>query len=328
MVDLITKYLNDELTKEEWEELKVWLNKNSTNKTSLNKLQSYLNVHDDEVENMKAMIWKELQEEAPAPNVDNKRHKINCWSTYLKAAAILVVALGFVFLFYSTRQQPEAFSLVNIIEKSSPAGAKKTTRLPDNSIVTLNSDSKIAFPERFSDNERIVSLEGEAFFEVSHNPEKPFYVQLDGEVIKVLGTSFNVKSYPGDSMIYVSVATGKVSFTSATGKEAVLASDQMVTYTDLSHEMIVSDVDKLESFGWKDRILYFRNKPFNEVISELERWYGVEIEVKGRFSHIGTFSGEFEDETLETVLNGLSFVYQFDFSIDKKQVALNKKHKQ
>ncbi|MAX24026.1 MAG: hypothetical protein CMJ19_05925 [Phycisphaeraceae bacterium] len=147
---------------------------------------------------------------------------------------------------------------------------------------------------------------------------------MNGNKVRVLGTSFNIRSYPKDSLIQVSVATGKVSYTIPTGESVILNPDQGATH-DLTKGSLVTDhVDKLQAFGWKDNIIYFRSATFEQVLLELERWYGVDIAAKGNYQQIGKFSGEFRDETLSQVLNGLSFIYKFDFKIEGTSVTLNK----
>ncbi|MFY0598929.1 MAG: DUF4974 domain-containing protein [Cyclobacteriaceae bacterium] len=324
MEHLIFKYLNDELSQDEWEELRAWLNKSSSNRTALNKLQAYSSIEKNELEEMRELIWNELQlQEDLSHNDAAKRNRVNL-TFFLKVAAVLVLVsmVSFFVYDYNKQSQSEQIGEIAMVHKVAPSGMKKITRLPDNSKVILNSGSTISFPEKFEADSRVVTLSGEAYFEIEHDPTKPFLVKFGGDVVRVLGTSFNIRTYPDDDHTYVSVATGKVSFTSSTGDHAVLKPEQMVTFNKEEKKMTIGLVDRTQSFGWKNKIIYFKNRPFQEIVKELERWYGVSIQVDRDYSDIGTFSGEFNDSTLEEVLTGLSFVYRFDFEIKKNNVSL------
>jgi transmembrane sensor len=249
---------------------------------------------------------------------------------FINIAASITLLLGGL-LYYLTDasffEQSKDLAKVNLVLKEAPWGSKLTTRLPDGSMVTLNSGSSISFPEKFSENVREISLVGEAYFEVERNPNKPFIVKMNlKDEVRVLGTSFDIKSYPEDRMVQVSVATGKVSYTSPNGEAVILLPNEMATYLPSSGEITLDKVDIIQSFGWKDKMLYFKNTKFTDIIKELERWYGVEIQANETYEHIGTFSGNFKNESLTEVLKGLSFVYQFDFTIENNQVTLTKTH--
>ncbi|MEQ9221746.1 MAG: DUF4974 domain-containing protein [Cyclobacteriaceae bacterium] len=256
-----------------------------------------------------------------------KQKQVRIWRPLSIAASIALIAVSiFVFLKEPEVQEMEEVFTVTTIQKEAPLGRKITTRLPDGSVVTLNAGSQITFPDQFHGDLREISLIGEAFFEVEHNPEKPFIVTMNGDIVRVLGTSFNIRSYPEDSLVQVSVATGSVSYSIPSGASVILKPDQLATYDLTQGSLVTGSVDKLQAYGWKDQIIYFESTSFDKVITELKRWYGVEFEVHGRYQHIGKFSGEFRNETLSQVLNGLSFIYKFDYRIEGTKVTLTKKN--
>lgn len=239
----------------------------------------------------------------------------------LKIAATIAILLASTLLFLFLSKNNDVQVADNIV-KESPYGSKLTTMLPDGSIVRMNSGSNIVYPESFSEDNRTVELNGEAFFEVKHNPDKPFYVKMNGQQVRVLGTSFNIRSYDDEKTIEVAVATGKVSYNMSNGEEVILSPTQMVNHnpTDGSYTKLI--VDERKIYGWKNDILSFKNNSFEEIKKELERWYGTEIIVEGKIQ--GTYSGEFENETLRDVMKGLSFVFRFDFEIKSKKVYVRK----
>ncbi|CAM9903977.1 unnamed protein product [Chrysoparadoxa australica] len=249
---------------------------------------------------------------------------IQTWK-FLGIAASILLILGFAFYGISLDPPVKDLNPITTIHKQAPLGSRVTTKLPDGSIVTLNSGSQITFPSEFEHDNREVKLTGEAFFEVVRNPEKPFYVKMNGNQVQVLGTSFNVRSYPQDDQVKVSVATGLVSYTAPSGEKVILSKDEEAVYSNKEGKLNKSTVKRIQAFGWKDKILFFDSMPFDEIILELERWYGVKVkvEVDGNPGNRGPYSGEFYNASLEEVLNGLSFVYRFNYSIKGNQVMLN-----
>lgn len=243
------------------------------------------------------------------------------WRPMAAAASVAIAILGFAF--FQNKQVAtvrENEVRLNWKEKEVPYGRKMTTRLPDKSVVTLNAGSRIAFPEVFADSIREIRLSGEAFFQVERDPDRPFVVKINGNHVKVLGTSFNVRAYPEEHQVEVAVASGLVAYSTISGNQVILEADEMAIHD--SQGLITGHVNKMEAFGWKDKILYFNKSSFNQVKAELQKWYGIEIISDGDFSVHGTFSEQFNNPSLKEVLNGLSFLYRFKYEIDGDQVTL------
>ncbi|MEP4134946.1 MAG: FecR domain-containing protein, partial [Cyclobacteriaceae bacterium] len=231
------------------------------------------------------------------------------------AASVLTVLSTVFYLSYEQvigNQSPSDVSAVQMIIKKSSFGQKITTRLPDGTVVTLNAGSELQFPDQFQGDSRNVSLKGEAFFDVKHNPEKPFLVHTSDDQVRVLGTSFNIRSYSEDSAVFVSVATGRVAYSIPSGDQVILSPNQMATHNLSKNNLHVGEVDYLQSFGWKDKIIYFKSASLDDIIVELERWYGVKIALNGEFGSAGRFTGRFENLPLEEVLIGLSYEFEFN----------------
>ncbi|MEQ9441725.1 MAG: FecR domain-containing protein [Cyclobacteriaceae bacterium] len=242
------------------------------------------------------------------------------WKYTVVAASVMLAILSILFLIDYTSTTPES-STGNLVVKEAPPGSKLTTRLPDGSTITLNSGSTVSFPEAFLGNSRTVQLSGEAFFDVEHNPAKPFYVQFRDQEVKVLGTSFSVRCYDAESYTQVAVATGKVAYAHNLSDEIILLPNEKASLAIGSSQFKREKVNALADFGWRDRILYFESSTFEEIKTELQRWYGVSIQ-NSDLNPSGTYSGKFQDASLKEVLTGLSFIYRFDFTIEKDQVIL------
>ena len=279
-------------------------------------------------------VYDQILEGIVAHNADKKHTKgiYEYWKP-LAAAVIAIAVLAGAFFFKDITVQ-EKVPLAEVIWKQKEAlhGQKITTRLPDKTIVTLNAGSGITFPETFSDSIREVRLSGEAFFQVEKDVDKPFLVRVNGNYVKVLGTSFNVRAYSDEDKVKVAVATGRVAYSTQSGEQVTLEPDEMAIHDEQGQSLVTEKVNKLEVFGWKDKILYFNKSSFDEIRAKLEKWYGIEITVRGEFPSGAkgipsekTFSGQFHNPSLNEVLNGLSFLYRFDFETEGKHALLTPK---
>lgn len=189
-----------------------------------------------------------------------------------------------------------------------PSGKTMKITLPDGSRVHMASGSRLVFPTRFRENaRRMVSLQGEAYFEVEHNESSPFTVDCDHFETKVLGTTFNVRNVSG-STPEVTLVNGRVAVTS--GKlEVVLKPEQMASLSD-NGEITVSQADIDVVTSWKDGTFYFDGQSMRDILLEVGRWYNMDVVFVSR-EHIGDkihFNAERSWSAKETIdcLNQLS----------------------
>ncbi len=162
-----------------------------------------------------------------------------------------------------------------MIEIVTPAAKRMTITLIDGTKVMLNSNSKIRFPGNFSKNSREVYAEGELFFEVARDNEKPFIVNINETKVTVLGTSFNVRAYPGENSVKTTLCTGKVQF-SAENISLTLAPGEQSVYQNTEKTIEKHSVDVYDYTAWKDGVTYFNNKSLSEIMYNLSMWYGFE----------------------------------------------------
>lgn len=206
--------------------------------------------------------------------------------------------------------------------KSNPIGQKSIIQLADGSKVVLNADSELKFLDNFGQVHREIYLKGEAFFEVAPDSLLPFTVYSGESVTMALGTSFNINSYDSKK-VQIQLATGKVKVIHedkekepvylAPGEEVIVEADQKL------HK---GNFDPNKAFLWKNGVLRFDSSAFRDVLSDLERWYGVDIEVFHRPRQDLKISGEFKNTSLSAVLESLGYAYSFDYSIDNKNVSI------
>ncbi|MEN7549810.1 FecR domain-containing protein [Rapidithrix thailandica] len=248
------------------------------------------------------------------------------WQSW--AAAILLVVVASAIFFWNQSQRNDVAEVTPPLEyiiKETPTGQRSTISLSDGTVIKLNSESRLRIPKNYSADQRKVYLEGEAFFEVAKDSLHPFRI-LSGKVeTKVLGTSFNIRAYPEASQIQVAVVTGKVqvSTTKDASQEALmLTPNEMGVFNKGDHLLSKTGFDSRKMISWKDDIIYFYKDDLSEVVTKLERWYGVDIEVHNNANTRNLFKGSFQDESLENVLMGLSEIVPFDYQFQEGKVFI------
>ena len=158
-----------------------------------------------------------------------------------------------------------------------PRGGEYKLELADGTLVWLNSDSELRYPVKFAGSQRDVWLKGEGYFEVSKNPEKPFRVVVDDMIVKVLGTSFNINAYKDRGNILTTLVSGKVDIQDMSGKSLVVMSPNQ--QVDFRHGKIssVQGVDITRFVSWIDGKFYFNDMTLENIMSQLQRWYDIEV---------------------------------------------------
>lgn len=182
-------------------------------------------------------------------------------------------------------------------------GGKSRMVLPDGTAVWLHGTTTISYPSIFEGASRKVSVTGEAYFEVTKDPSRPFLINaLDQLEVKVLGTKFNVTAFPADENIVVSLNEGAVQLTAQTASCLMEPGDE-ATYHKKTHELTVqknTDVD-YQSL-WKATKIQFTNETLGNIVVKLEKWYGVKIEVDKQLASRYSYTFTLRDEPLEEIL--------------------------
>jgi transmembrane sensor len=202
---------------------------------------------------------------------------------------------------------------------STPNGGEYRVTLSDGSMVMLNAGSKLSFPTDFRGSERRVYVEGEAFFKVAKNPLKPFIVSVAGNEIKVLGTQFNVSSYPEDEGTLTTLLEGSIRFTNANKDELVLKPNQQVIARhgklDLQH------VSAEDFNAWTKEEFLFNDAPLSIVMQKLARWYNVEVDVKS-IPQKNLYLKISRKADIDAVLDAISTATAYRFKISANKIVL------
>ena len=235
---------------------------------------------------------------APALPVRQWRLRLARPAQLAAIVLLLVSVLGGAY-FYPRPAPALAYRLYR-----TPAGQPQRLRLADGSVVTLAPQSQLRYPARFTGSSREVYLEGEAFFEVSKDPRRPFRVHSGAWVTQVLGTRFNVSAVPGARQMAVSLVEGKVQVTDKQDKY-LLAPGQQLRTERATGRIYRQAFDRRQVLAWRSSKLVFQNEKLADVASQLERRYGVKLVFADSATAEVRLWATFDDEPLPRVLDAL-----------------------
>ncbi|MCM4168376.1 hypothetical protein KCTC52924_01946 [Arenibacter antarcticus] len=213
-------------------------------------------------------------------------------------------------------------------ELSVPYGKKFEVELSDGTIVYVNSGSVLRYPISFAaENFREVSLKGEAFFNVTENKELPFIVKTGAVNVRVLGTEFNVSAYSEDRQTSTVLVSGSVQLydSISTEKNRInlhLVPGQRGTWSKERLDFNIDKVDTSLYISWLQGKLIFRDVPFKQIRKQLERRYNVTIINTNEDLDNNTFSANFEEESIEEILEILDRTYGIDYSMEENQIII------
>jgi ferric-dicitrate binding protein FerR (iron transport regulator) len=351
--DLAVKLLSDKATGDEHKLLKDWIDKEPRNKAYFNQIRAAWRISPSVGSNcFNAVIaWNKA---SLSINKDFKRKTL--WKRYSIAAIWLLSFFcggSLTYMFYRNAVKAGTLLQSSINEVTAPKGSKSELLLPDGTHVWLNAGSKLRYPQSYNTKSREVYLEGEAYFNVKTNPEKPFIVKTSDLNVKAYGTIFNVKAYPEEKTITATLVEGKIKII-GTGPdmsrfEVPLAPKQKFTFTkkpvssklqrktdpvDLQEKtdsadakpdpIIIEDIAETKLYtSWKDKSWYIEREELDKLIVMLERRYNVVFicnlqELKGY-----KISGTIRNETLEQVLDFLKLTVPLKYIIDEGIVTIN-----
>jgi ferric-dicitrate binding protein FerR (iron transport regulator) len=278
---------------------------------------------------------KELQKDNRLKSLrKNKRLRMTFW---VRWAAIISLPLSLLAIAYLLTNRPkqlnnatpflQGLSDSEIEKRINPKGQKSALLLSDGTKVWLNADSRLDYSKTFGSTiTREVYLEGEAFFEVAPNKSKPFIVHTTDISVKVLGTAFNVKSYPNERTIETTLVHGKVNIYKKGEDKAngglILRPNQRAVFTRESNTVNVEQVLADRATSWRLEKLIFDETPLYDVIPELERWYDVTIHIENRSNLNCGLTAEIEEERLEDVLKLLATTHQISYTFSDKEVFI------
>lgn len=308
---LLNKRFTGEIKASELEMLTGWINQSEDNARLAQQFQ---------------LLWEKSTETRPALSLDmdaefrqvqSRMHTadksparvvpLGNWA--FRAAAAIAVILVSVWGI----QQLMPVSATMLIEHASGQGKRQIT-LPDGTVVWLRQNAKLEYPAVFADAQRLVKLDGEAYFEVAHRPHQPFRVELpENGKVEVLGTRFNVRTNKDATSILV--RDGKVRYTpDPKSKGVLLTGGDKAIYQIQQSEVRLSKVRTFNELAWQAGGLEFVRTPLKDVISDLEDFYAVSIILRNTEMRQCLHTAPLTNQPIEDVLQSLALTYQFQIS--------------
>lgn len=323
--ETLTKYVTGQCSHREEEVIHEWMQMDSKHEEFvlfLRKIWTNSSQPDDDWD--VDASWERLNEEYDLPfarkqlSVTRKRYKNGWyrWAAVAASAAIVVFTLFSLDLILPGEPTDEV-AYREIITNN---GQRTHLNLNDGSTVVLNAGSKLILPETFNGlSSRDIQLTGEAWFEVAHDPDRPFTVYTKNAITKVLGTKFQVTSYPEDNRMQVVVTEGKVAIQ---GLENSYDSAQTLTQYQkgILYNGGLSTVSRVNDtsvyLGWIEGELVFHEDSLPEVVKKLERWYDIEIQIDPAMQNPGQkqLSATFSvNQPMREVLEGIALTLDIDY---------------
>ena len=276
----------------------------------------------------------------------------------LAAYSLLLVAICFfgVQFYFNSAAKEDLAELKNMNELTINPGSKSKVTLPDGSLVWLNSGSKLSYVSNFSGKLREVYLNGEAYFEVTKNPARPFVVHTSGIDIKVLGTEFNVKAFDVEPTIEATLIKGSIEVSKKDdihGNTVLLKPHEKLVYkklleknyytkTNINKEVVKARPEDLKSLiiikpisknipdseiaetAWIKNKFVFEEERLDNLALRMERWYNIKINIQDQKLNGYRVSGSFVDETAEQALNELKLLIPFNYKIKNNEIFIMK----
>ena len=258
------------------------------------------------------------------------KRKVVLWQPFLRvAAAILLILTTSVTAYYVYRDVAETYREPALCRMEVPLGSQTKVVLPDGSTVCLNSGSILKYdPDILRRNSREVYLVGEGYFEVQADEKKPFIVHAEELNVKVLGTVFNVRSYPEDAEIEVDLIKGKVNAfsTSETCGNVILLPDERLTYDKKSGKMNYFHADAQQASRWTTGKLNFVNASVPEIMKVVGRRYNVRIVLRSRYIKEEVFSGSISSTlSIEEILDYIDVDNKYSWSRNGNVITVTDK---
>ena len=313
-LNLITKKLSGEISFDEGEKLKVWLDEDNENQQIFDSYQATWN----EMDRVKGkssrevdMEWERLEKSIDFKAITPKAAERSLFANvYRYAAALLIIVLaGFTAYYFLYNQESEQLVAELQIQE---------VELSEGSKVTINSNSKLTYPKKFEKDKRVVALSGEAFFEVAKDPNRPFIINAGEIRVEVLGTSFNVKAHETHDNIEVTVSSGKVAVyrTNNPDERVILIKGQKAIFYKSTTKIEASINDNINFNAWKTKQIIFEDTTMPDVVRIINEIYKSDLKLVGGQLDECPVTTTFDNQSLESILNVLEST--LDLKIEQK----------
>lgn len=317
---LISNMLNGNLSTPEKKELTEWLD---SGKADDDCIAAWNEAENDIDDKLKEEIWGGIKSRILLNLRRRRRTSLeHLYRTCRIAAMVAVILCCGIAAYYIMGDKTTPKSRSQVYSFSVEPGQKANMRLADGTVVWLNSASRITFDEDYNINERVVNLDGEAFFDVAKNPGKKFIVKCNGMEVEALGTEFNVKAYPGDSIITTTLAMGKVKVTYKKQSLTLLPKD-VATFSLKRHTIQASKVEDIAVADyWRSGQLVFDGEPLASIAQTIERMYNVKVNLKSEQLKNIRFTGTIQNNSLTNIIHIIGLSYPLTYTVTDSVITI------
>lgn len=272
-------------------------------------------VSDDEI----SESWKGIQSRITKKG---KLLKINSgFGIITKIAASIVILLSIGSLIWLLNSSPKNDMYADLIV---PNGQQSCVNLPDGTVVWLNSGSKFSYSCNFGKKQRLVKLEGQAFFNVVKDKNKPFIVKTKHLDVEVLGTEFDVMAYANGAVVRTTLVRGKVKVKLPNSKSEYLEPNQACFYSVYSKKALVKCVNTKEYTSWRNGQIHFSNETFENIARNLERKFNVTIVIENKMIAKERYTGAFKKkDSLNRIFEIFNLTTKFNYVIKGDTIIIN-----
>ncbi|OQP60764.1 hypothetical protein A4R26_19340 [Niastella populi] len=321
MDDLLVKHLTGEATEEELLQVEQWLASDAANR---HYFEHFRLIWEESVQLAgttqvdEHLAWQRFQNRVQQRSFEHPKPRVWSMNSPMTRAAViagLVIGIA-IFTYVLFHNNPGTVVRMATIQATNMV---KADSLPDGSVVTLNKYSQVSFPEKFSSGKRVLQLNGEAFFKVVPNKQKPFEVHTGNVTITVVGTSFNVRSRGDTTEVIVETGIVKV----ATGKHTVMLKAGQKAITGLSEDILQkqSNTDQLYNY-YRSKKFVCDSTPLWKLIDKLNEAYDVQIVIENEAVRNEPYTVVFDNQPLDKILNIISSTFNTSVIKEKGKIIL------
>lgn len=320
LIKLIEKYLAGQCSEEEKTAVEQWY------ETFEQQQRLFFNGDPKEMEESSERSLKALQRRLPQnyehhlklpsekPTARPKSSPVRHFHIWVAAACVLLCLSVLIGLYFKQTQFPEKYTVLSV-----GIGKVKHWKLPDGSSVWLNAGSTMKLPKNFNKEKREVYLEGEAFFDVAKQVDKPFLIHSGNLHTRVLGTTFSISAYQAATLNTVTVVNGKVQVSDASGILDNLTADRKMEYSNSSGKHAIATIDAAKEMAWNAQQLVFTDLPMADIALHLQHWYGYQFYFKNQPLKNVRFTASFKNTiSLQSLLNVMQEVSHVNYQLDHK----------
>ena len=301
--DIIIRYLENRCSEEDFVLINEWMKESDENAGELFRMEEIYQLGKFPFEEENLVVRAERRLGRRLEQENQKKQEVFKLRSVLRYAAaivgVMVLAAGLAYWFRNKAEE--------LVVASAAHGQVREMLLPDGTKVWLNQSSVLKYPRAFEGKERHVYLDGEAYFEVARNHEKPFMVKSPAMDVRVLGTSFNIKCRPDNSFAETTLIEGEVEVKDKSDKGRItLLPGQKAVLNRVTGRMQVKQVDPKMEIVWHNDLIPFEKSSIFQIAAALERFYGVKIILSPDVDSTNTYSGVLKKkDNIESVLNSL-----------------------